>query len=761
MHNESFIEESSQQEKGKHLRDYLRIILNRKWTVLTILLITVLTTALLTFSKIPIYTASTQVLIEKNMDAGSMEGLRMYMMWDPAFRSTQFELVRSFNVAHRVVENLQLDTKYKKYFFKTNTDSLSPLIKFKNDLQKSIKKRIKESLSSFFPSLFSEDKTVVNAAPVNKTDFPIELKSDADKIASMIRGGLSIVPIKDTKIVNVVYNHNNPGIARMVVDGVVQAYIEETMEIKTSSARYTISWMTSKAEQEQKKLEESERALQKYMRDHDIVTVENKLAIYPEKLAQFSGQLSEAQAKEKKFDAIYKQIEKAGKDYKALEKIPLFSGNSVLQAIRSQLFDSEQSIKELSKKFGFKHPTIIKAKAERNLLFKEKRLEMDRIIGANKNAYELVQTNVKDLKQLMNTAKAEMLDVNELFTQYTILSRDKEMNRTVYDALATSIKKTNVTAQSQDLKIWVVKKADLPGAPSSPNKKKELIRGLLMGLLAGIGLVFFLEYLDNTASSGQAIEERYNLTVLGSVEDLSRKDEAIESSVLDNPLSPVAESYRLIRASLLLSSPDHPPRTILITSMLQQEGKTSTTANLAAILAHNNKKVLIIDCDMRRPRQHSLYSIANTYGLSNYLSGNIDKAETLIKQGPTDSIFLVTSGPNPPNPAELLSSKKMRSILLEAQEKFDFVLLDSPPLQQVTDSLMLGPLVDGAIVVIKAGKTTYDMLDSGIKKLREGHTNILGVVLNALTKKNAGKGQYGYGYYSYYRKDDHYTDPIK
>jgi capsular exopolysaccharide synthesis family protein len=757
MHNESAIEDGQQTGQGKHLRDYIRIVLNRKWTILTAMVIISVAVTLSTFSKTPIYTARTQVLIEKNMDAGSMEGLRMYMMWDPDFRATQFQLIRSFNVAQRVVKDLQLDTKYRKYFFDYEPEHTSPLINFK----KKAKATVKDTLSSLFPTLFQKTEKKGSSTIVPKSDFVSDNKTDAEKIAAMIQGGLDIIPIKDTKIVQIAYSNKTPGIAQMVVNGVVQAYIDETMEIKTSSARYTIHWMTTKAEEEKKKLEESERALQKYMRDHDIVTVENKLAIYPEKLSQFSSQLSEAQAKEKEYEAIYKQIEKAGKNYKTLEKIPIFSDNSVLQAIRSKIFDSEQNIKELSKKFGFKHPVIIKAKSERNLLVREKKLEMDRIIGAYKNAYELVKTNVRDLEQLMETAKAEMLNMNELFTQYTILNRDKEMNRTVYDALATSIKKTNVTAQSQDLKIWVVKKADLPGAPSRPNKKKEIVRGMLLGIAAGIALAFFLEYLDNTAKSAKELEERYGITVLGSVEDLSKRKEAIESSVIDNPLSPVAESYRLIRSGLLLSSPDHPPRTILVTSMLQQEGKTSTTANLGAILAQNDKKVLIIDCDMRRPRQHSLYGIVNSYGLSNYLSGNINDRQKLIQRDPNAVISLIPSGPNPPNPAELLSSKRMITLLQEAQNKYDYVLLDSPPIQQVTDSLMLGPLVDGTILVINAGKTTYEMLDNGIKKLREGHTKILGIVLNRLTKNKTGKGYYGYGYYSYYRKGDHYTDPIK
>ncbi|MCI5158008.1 MAG: polysaccharide biosynthesis tyrosine autokinase [Candidatus Electrothrix sp. AUS1_2] len=330
-------------------------------------------------------------------------------------------------------------------------------------------------------------------------------------------------------------------------------------------------------------------------------------------------------------------------------------------------------------------------------------------------------------------------------------------------ALSSSIKKTNVTAEAMDVTIWAVKNAELPLVPSKPKKKKALLLGLLIGLSAGAALAFFLDYLDNTASSGDELEKRYGLTVLGAVEDLHKKGKSIKTFLQDNPLSAFAESYRLIRSGLLLSTPDHPPRTILITSMMQQEGKSTTSKNLAEILAQNDKKVLIIDCDMRRPSQHSMFDVDNSYGLSNYLSGNTDEQQpALIKQIPDSKISVLPAGPNPPNPAELLGSKRMKILLNKSVERFDFVLLDSPPVQQVTDSMLLTGLVDGTVTVLRVGKTTFDMLDSGIKKLRESKGHLLGFVLNRVTEKHAGHGYYGYySYYSRKGKSGYYTEENK
>ncbi len=723
-------------EEEIHLRDYLQVLRKRRGLILLVLLVVVATAAIMVFTAVPQYTASSQVMIEKNRGSRSLE--YQYYEWDPGFLETQSEIIRSVNVGRRVVDSLDLAGRYRSFFLDKEEDGEPSLFG-------SLKKRVKETVKSVlsFATSSAPDRGEGNADAV----IAAEPLSDENKIARMISAGLEVSPVKDTKIVSIGYSDKNPGMAQMITNAVVKAYMDEMLEIKLASSSYQLTWMTDKADQEREKLERSERALQKYMRDNDLVTVEDKLTVYPQRLSEFSSQLSQAEAERKEKEDLLAQIEAVGQDFDKLEKIPLFADSKVLTEVREEIYQANQKIKDLSKKFGPKHPVMIKANEDLKLLLGEKRFEIQRIVDATRNSYSLAASKEKNLRELLDETKGEVLNLNEKFIQYSVLKREVDANRLIYDTLQTNIKKENITEQTQSVSIWVIEKAELPTFPSKPNKKRTLMLAVVLGLFGGIGLAFLIEYLDNSVKSEAELEKHFGKTVLGSVEQIGKK-ESIETYIVKKPLSPLAESYRLIRSGLLLSSADQPPGTILVTSMGQNEGKTSTTINVARVLTQDEKKVLIIDCDLRRPRIHKLFRLENQTGLSTYLSGNIDEMAAAKVAEPNLSV--ITSGPVPPNPSELLSSKRMQKLLTEMDERFDFILLDSPPVQSVTDSLALASAVDGTIVVVQYGKTTYDMLNSGMKKLTDVNAQVLGFVVNGLKKGEAGA--YYYGYSGYYKK---------
>lgn len=723
------------------LRDYLTVLKKRQATVLTFLIITLLLVIIGTFSMTPVYTASSQILIEKNYGDNSLEGTRYYSSYDPQFLSTQFKIIKSSNVIKKVIHRLQLDTKYKNFFIKDENKRFVFL--------KSLKLKIAGLFKIFSSQNSKQPGEEIQASSLLAQEE--EPTSDTEIIVKKIKDNLKITPEQDTKIVKIMYSHRNPAMAKLVTTFIVKAYKEELQAIKYSSSTETLKWMTKQSEEERKKLANSELALQAYMKKNNIIMVENKLAIYPQKLSEFSSQLSIVQAKRKKLESIYFQIKTAKEHSRDLATLPIFADNKNLQTLREKIYTSKQNINELSKTYGYKNPIMIKAKQRLNSLIKEKESEIKIIFQGAKNAYDLAVSQEKNITDLLNTTKNNLLNLNEKSIQYSIMKRDVDTNSALYDTLTASLKKASVTQQAQNVNVWILQEASLPRYPSRPRKVLNLLLGVILGFLGGVGLAFFLEYLDNTVQSPEEIEQRFGLTVLGAIEQLKGKDQKVESFLQQDPLSPFAESYRLIRSNILLSSVDHPPRRMLFTSMAPSEGKTATTVNIARILSQSDKKVLVMDCDLRRPRQHTLFSIPNSVGLSSYLTGNTK--ENIVQRIQGEDFSLITAGPVPPNPAELLDSTRMKALLDRMADIYDFVLLDSPPLQRVTDSLTLSTIVDGTIIVVRAGETTYDMIENGLRQLKAINAHLLGFILNGVSK-NTGADGYYHGYYKYYTKDD-------
>lgn len=721
-------------EQELTLRDYLNILSKRRLTIITVFLIIFVIGLILGLNREkPLYTSASTILLERNLGPGNA-GLGTYYYWDPEFLPTQTEIIKSKNVALRVVENLQLDTRYRDHF-------LAPA-----DGNPSLLASLKGSLLRFGTDLFADEAATGQAGEELLPPGPDE---DKKLIAEIIRWNIDVNPVKETRVVDIMYTDRDPHIARLITNGLVQAYIEETLEIKLSGTQQSLRWMTSKAEQERKKLEEAERNLQQYMREHNLVTLENRLAVYPEKLSRFSSELSGAEAKRKELEDLHEQIVRLKSSPAALETLPLFARDPNLQALKDQILKAEQRIKELSKKYGPKHPAMIKAVDDRDILLREKKLEIERITDSTEKAYELARSNENNLRELLNSTKEELLDVNERFIQYSIMKREVDSSRALYEALTSSLKKASVTEESQNVNIWVMREATLPEFPSNQRPRRTIFIIFILAAAAGVGMAFLIEYLDNTVKSPEDIENRYGLTVLGTVLE-TRKKEKIEQITFDQGQSPIAESYRMIRSSLLLSSADHPPRIMLVTSMKAKEGKTSTCLNLARTFAQISDRILIIDADMRKPRMHTLLGVSNAAGLSSYLSGNID--EEALQPVRVNGISVIPAGPVPPNPVELISSRRMKTLLRRMGEHHEFIFIDSPPVTHLADGMILSTLVDGTVLVTRAGRTTFDLFHAGLRKLNDLNPHILGVVLNAMSNRAVGPQSYSH-YYEYFSSD--------
>ncbi len=691
------------EEREIHLRDYLRVISKRRYTVYTFFTIVFIVVLIGTLSSTPVYKASAKVLIER------VEGYNLSMMnpyytaYDPEFYETQYQLIKSASTAQKVVKMLALENTYESYFKGRQISASGE-------------------------------------------------KSRADILADIISGGITVSPVKNSKIVNISFMSSNPQFAALVTNSVARAYIEELLDMRMSVSRYSIEWMAKKAEEEKAKLEKSEMALQEYMKANNIVTLQDRVTLTPEKLSEVNTQLTRAETKRKELESLYRTVMKISANPKNAESFSVIASEPTIQSLRNQILKAEQNAEELSKKYGKKHPAMMKAEEELKGLQQKRDQEMNRVISSIKNEYELAKSNEASLRNMMSSTKAEAINLNEKFIQYGVLTRDVETNKQLYDALIKKMKEQSVTEEIRTVNVWVVEKAEKPTSPVKPRKSLNILLGIIVGLFGGIGLAFFIDYLDNTIKSPDEVEARLGVPLLGVVPLLESKEETIEEIILKEPQSIYAESYKTIRTAILLSSASKPPQNIHITSTGPSEGKTVTSVNLATTIARSGYSVLLVDSDLRRPRIHSIFRLNNLSGLSTYLAGATSDIETVFKR-PLTNLSVIPSGPVPPNPSELLSSQRMYELMGVLNEKFDVIVWDSPPLMTVTDSLILSKILDGTILVIKAGKTTYEMVGRGLKVLQgrresDSESRLLGVLLNGFDMKKGD--QYYYQYYNYY-----------
>jgi len=712
------------EEQEIHLRDYLRVIQKRKYVVALFFVVTVLGVIIGTIRMTPIYEASTQVLVEKN-EGTSLTQRPTYEAYDPEFFETQRQLILSQSVARKVVRLLDLDKKWKTYF------------------------PDKEKKASFFGKIKDKIKAAVPKSEGTgkaASTIPQEKPSEADIIADQLREDITISPVKESRLMTISFKAEHPDFARLVTNTIANAYKDELMAIQMESSGYALKWMTKKAEEERNNLARSEKALQQYMKQHDIVTVEDKMTILPQQLSELTSKLANAQAQKDVVGNIYRQIQDVRASKGDVESLPTLANRKELQDIRENVRKAEQVVSELSQKFGPKHPTMVEARGKLNDIVRQKNVEINKIIASVKNEFDVAEAQESSLRSALANVKGEAQNLNEKLTEYKILKREVDTNRALYESLMLQAKEKGVTENTQKINVWMTQVAQTPKEPVKPKPMRNILLGIVLGLFGGVGCAFFVEYLDNTIKDPEEAERRFGMSVIGVIE-LLKKGKNPDQFVKEEPASSFAESYKSLRTAVLLSSAERPPKRLMITSMSPQEGKTTTSMNLARSIAQTDRKILLIDADQRRPRLHKAFQLDNDAGLSSYLSGTIQEIPLQLTDEP--GLSVLTSGPIPPNPSELLGSQRFSQLLDQLEQQFDMIIIDSPPVLSATDSLLISKLAEGILVVCYSGKTTYDRLQRGLKSVREINPNILGLVLNAMDMQKTNYYSY-YGYYQYY-----------
>ncbi|MEP6651720.1 MAG: polysaccharide biosynthesis tyrosine autokinase [Myxococcales bacterium] len=583
-----------------------------------------------------------------------------------------------------------------------------------------------------------------------------DAKRSPREVAEALAGQMKVANLRDSRIANITFADRDPERAALLANTLADTYIEYNLEFKLEGARSATTWLGQEGQSLRKRLEKSELALFEFRKNKNLLAVglDDKQSMTSKNLDALNMKLSEITIKRAELEAVRKLILDARGDISEKETIPEIRNNATVQHLRTLYLDLEKQKADLASKYGDQHPRIENISQQIASVRAEYEREIDGVLKTMDKAYQALLNIQNSLEKHAEQEKREAIELSKMEVQYKPLQREAEDNNRVFALITTRQKEIDLTGMMKTNNVRVLDRATVNRVPVSPKVGFNLIIGALIGLLGGIGAAFGMEAFDNTLKSQEDVELAIGRPVVGIIPmikaiDEKKVDESASAlqerdlSVIRNPKSPAAECCRSLRTNLLFMSPDHPLHTIVVTSPGPQEGKTTTAINLAVTFALAGNKVLLIDTDMRRPRVHRSFGISNTAGLSTAILGAVSIRE-LAHKTEIENLEVVPCGPTPPNPAELIHTEKFANLLRECTQYYDRVILDSPPTSAVTDPVVLGTMVDGVLLVVRANRTTREAAAQARRQLATANANLIGVVINEV---EAGDGYGGYSYY--------------
>jgi exopolysaccharide transport family protein len=722
------------------LGEYVRVLVKRKWTVLTCLFTIFSVVAIASLKMTPVYEASGSIAINKP-DSGLVNFNNSPTFnvdyFDPTELDTEVKILQSDLLALQVVKELALDRR---------------------------------------PEFGGKTPTLPSSLDL----APDPLQADTARTSGLLasfRGNLKVTLAPNTHIVEVHFRSPDKELAANVVNTLMSTYTENNFKSRFDSTMQASDWLSKQLVDLQMKVETSQEKLVRYQKEHEILGIDEKQNITTSKLDELNKALTTAESERMDKESVYRLVQQGDADTIASAATLLdAAGNSqsqagLLEGLRAKEADVKIQAAELSTQFGPSYPKVAQLNNQLKEIDAQILLETKKVAGKIRGQYMAALQRESMLHDALEKQKQEANKLNESAIQYSILKRDLESYRQLYEGLMEKMKEAGVSAGLKSNNFRIVDVARVPTAPIEPNIPRNLAFAFMLGLTSGVGLAFMLEGLDNTVRTTEQAQMISGLPPLGMIPMGSRtardganakrlviasSKEAVELVTQVRPQSQMAESYRALRTSLLLSNLGAPPKVIMITSALPQEGKTTTSINCAVVLAQKGIRVLLIDADLRRPSIHKTLGMGPRSGLSNVLTGSATLQQTITRSAILPNLSVLPAGTPPPNPAELLASTNMRDVLEELRGQYDHIVVDTPPTLSVTDAVVLSPRADAIVLVIRSGQTTKQALRRSRDVLLQVNAKVSGVLLNAVDLSSPDYYYY-YEYkskYSRYYRDD-------
>jgi capsular exopolysaccharide synthesis family protein len=795
-----FYDESTFDE-NRSIREYFNIVYKRLPVIITLTILATTVVAFYMYRQPSIFQAQTGMIIEPRKAAAgqSRDSININFGNDVNYYNTQLLLLRNRDLMRDVVVQLGLQRE-PNLFGNQNRGVLATISSMFSSEKSSTEKE------SSLPTLTDTTTDSINRDQIVLTP---EEKERTDRYAGTLLGGLEVDQVEKTNVVNIKVISTKPELAAIVSNTVAKVFIEQDRERGTQGAKKTYDDLTKSIAELKTTIELDQQKLLNLQSSTGLPLMGDKgQELNAGRLQTASNQLLEAKDSRRKIEASYNTALRANANG---EIFAVTSGNQAVQEMRKQIADKKAKLESRIQELRTQIQDLNAKKSQLLARYTEEYKDViavneeikkreDILAKTEKENSSIIELDEKKIKQdvakeiltglaaELNAAKireaqlqqaydSEIADANQkgvATTRLTTLIREIDTNRGLLDTYSQRQKEQEllISSSSPD-NIKITTEATVPSAPIGPNRNRNIIVAFLISLAAGIGLAFLLDYLDDSVKSSDDIGRHLRLPTLALIphQNLVEKRKLLTGKngngtqstaliALEDNRSAMAEAYRHLRTSLLFSSAGNPPRTILVTSSQPSEGKTTTAINTAITLAQSGAEVVIIDCDLRRPRLHSHFDLENTNGLTNYLSGERNPESLLKPYSNLPNLKIITSGPIPPNPAELLSSNEMKNLLQFLKGNFKHIVIDSPPAISFTDAAILSTLVDGVVLVALAGKSSIHLMRRFKQRLGTIGARIYGVVLNGIKSNSVEYGYYGYGYSKYYSSNDDDSTPL-
>ena len=713
------------------LRHYFAVINKYKWRIGFLAFAVALLSAVVALNITPVYRATATLLIEADQaKAVSFEEIYGIDSNSKEYYLTQFEILKSRKIAQAVVEKLNL---------KNHPDFIEKP-SFVSELVSGIKGAI--------PFIPQQKATVLSADEQAEMDLQLLVGAFSER--------LSISPVRKTQLVNISFESSDAGLAALVANTVGEVYIDQNLSAKMGMTQKAAGWLTTRLSDLRIRLDDSESKLQQYRERENLIDVSGVLGLVTKELEQTSQQLVVARLQRNNLLSIVRVIDEYGRDnLDMLESISEITSHKVIQDVKQTLVTVELKVSELQQVYGPKHPKMIAAQAELTTVKNNLSGQVRRLITGVTKELNTSERNVNALEQELVRIKAQYQDVTAKEYEYRKLSREVGTNRKIYDTFFSRSKETEVTSDFNSAVARFTDRAFRPNKPAKPNKPLIVILAFIATMGLGVVIAFVVESLNDTFKSAKEIENKLSQRMLGLLPliPFKKKDGFLLHYFFDEQGKRFAESVRTLRTSFVLTQLDKETKTIEVTSSVPGEGKTTTSTNLAFALAQVEKTILI-DADMRKPSICKRFDIPPYHpGLANLIAGT-EKYSECIFHDDVSGLTVMPCGQLPPNPLELLSSPKFAKLLEELKEKFDRIIIDTAPVQAVSDSLIIAQQADAVIYVVKSDDTRIGVVQDGIGRLVRANAKIAGVVLNQVDTKKLSQTDYYHGYYNDYAYGD-------